>query len=730
MVAGVEKRGWAKELGFVALLLVVACAFCAPWFVGNSLPLRLEGLGSLAPWKDAGESVPALASHEDVLQTYPWFRFLHESALKGDSLLWYPLESLGHPFFALWDTRVLSPFSLPFYGASLADAFRYSVLLKLLLALWVAYYALRRLGFSRVLALFGSVSYGVSGIFLTAPMSPIADTMVWFPLWIVVLERFALGNHNAWPLGGLVLGILGFSGAPEGVLFAVCFAPLYLVLRIRLEGSSKESFSFSTLGIALLAGLGLLALQGLPYLEAIRHLESSATQGVLTSGDWSALFLPGLAGGQGAMLMSIGGIAILILPLWLSLFIHVEKPIRARTEAAFLSALLLVMVGSFASLLPAFSALSGATGMLFLAFPLVLMAVNAAEDWVHLDADQVKQVLKSLMVYAPVFWGGYIVLALVLAGGVGSYLAVGVYIVVIASVAFLLLRTLIKPSETTLGGGLTVLSLVWAIILIYPLRPVALEEAIYPETAMVQSLAGLKGRIGGRGGIAQWPLAGNGIESIRGSDGMMTARYQDFLAVCEEDPLLLRRAGASGLVLTKEDIQGPYARVRPVLQIEDVYASGAVLFRDLAVQSRARMIYAGQKTTWPGDGALMAGPKGQSLVEDAVIAPENPGPVASAIILGGGGNGEVRVQVEETRPGILVMADAWYPGWRATVNGHAAKVKPVDYAFRGVEVGQGKQDIVFNFQPNSVFFGKVISALSALAIMLALRKLLPRRRKS
>jgi uncharacterized membrane protein YfhO len=77
------------------------------------------------------------------------------------------------------------------------------------------------------------------------------------------------------------------------------------------------------------------------------------------------------------------------------------------------------------------------------------------------------------------------------------------------------------------------------------------------------------------------------------------------------------------------------------------------------------------------------------------------------------------------REGLLVVSDAWYPGWTATVDGKPADVERVNYVFRGVRVGPGAHRVEFAYRPLSWRIGWIVSLLAVLAIAAA--GLAPRR---
>lgn len=76
----------------------------------------------------------------------------------------------------------------------------------------------------------------------------------------------------------------------------------------------------------------------------------------------------------------------------------------------------------------------------------------------------------------------------------------------------------------------------------------------------------------------------------------------------------------------------------------------------------------------------------------------------------------VVVQAHLGAPGYLVLTDAYYPGWRALVDGRPAKIERADYYFRAVYLEEGKHTIEFVYDPLSFKVGLAIS-LASLALM-------------
>jgi hypothetical protein len=79
----------------------------------------------------------------------------------------------------------------------------------------------------------------------------------------------------------------------------------------------------------------------------------------------------------------------------------------------------------------------------------------------------------------------------------------------------------------------------------------------------------------------------------------------------------------------------------------------------------------------------------------------------------------VVVDVPAGAPGLLVLTDAYYPGWGATVNGHPAPILATDVAFRGVPVGSAASRIVFAYRSPGGDFGWGLPLLGLLGLVAA-----------
>ena len=77
----------------------------------------------------------------------------------------------------------------------------------------------------------------------------------------------------------------------------------------------------------------------------------------------------------------------------------------------------------------------------------------------------------------------------------------------------------------------------------------------------------------------------------------------------------------------------------------------------------------------------------------------------------------------------LVLADNWYPGWKAAIDGAPAEILVADHALRFIALPAGRHTIVFEFHPRTLAIGVAISLVTlAAAASVGARALITARR--
>jgi hypothetical protein len=85
---------------------------------------------------------------------------------------------------------------------------------------------------------------------------------------------------------------------------------------------------------------------------------------------------------------------------------------------------------------------------------------------------------------------------------------------------------------------------------------------------------------------------------------------------------------------------------------------------------------------------------------------------------------DTRVVVEKTGPdpGFVLLTDAFYPGWIASVDDEPARLLRADVMFRAVRVGSGTRRVVFEYHPTALKVG-IWTTAAAIVAMLVLARL-------
>ena len=89
---------------------------------------------------------------------------------------------------------------------------------------------------------------------------------------------------------------------------------------------------------------------------------------------------------------------------------------------------------------------------------------------------------------------------------------------------------------------------------------------------------------------------------------------------------------------------------------------------------------------------------------------------------------ELEVSLES--PGLVILADVYYPGWELTIDGKPAPIYRVNRLMRGAAVPPGTHHLVYSYAPQSFRIGAVLSilglgALGVLGVACALRPVDP-----
>ena len=127
----------------------------------------------------------------------------------------------------------------------------------------------------------------------------------------------------------------------------------------------------------------------------------------------------------------------------------------------------------------------------------------------------------------------------------------------------------------------------------------------------------------------------------------------------------------------------------------------------------------------PGEAVIVQ--KGSRPPALSDCSPEEPGEATITLYE----PERVVVSVEAEGEGLyLILSDAWYPGWEATVDGQHAEVLRASGLFRAVHVPEGSHEVTFTYRSRPFETGAAISGVCVLGALAGLLIRWPARRRS
>jgi hypothetical protein len=78
----------------------------------------------------------------------------------------------------------------------------------------------------------------------------------------------------------------------------------------------------------------------------------------------------------------------------------------------------------------------------------------------------------------------------------------------------------------------------------------------------------------------------------------------------------------------------------------------------------------------------------------------------------------IELEVSSSGPGYLVLADAYFPGWRVSVDGEERPLHRANHLFRAVPLEAGESRVVFEYVPRAFRVGLAASGVTALVLLI------------
>ena len=208
------------------------------------------------------------------------------------------------------------------------------------------------------------------------------------------------------------------------------------------------------------------------------------------------------------------------------------------------------------------------------------------------------------------------------------------------------------------------------------------------------------------------------VASANNFEPLLVGRYAALLEAAVEAPGLLRVMGVTHVVSDRPWPGGEPAHVSGRARIRP---GPAVLYRLSDAPGRAWVVPAARQVSPDEMLAALADsafdPTAEVLLEQPVSNIQHPASsIQYQVALQDTPNG-VTIHAVLDAPGYLVLADTWYPGWQAAVDGEPVELVRANYVFRAVVLDAGDHVVEMLYRPLSLRLGAVVS-LSMLIVLL------------
>ncbi|MDP2659784.1 MAG: oligosaccharide flippase family protein [Dehalococcoidia bacterium] len=231
-----------------------------------------------------------------------------------------------------------------------------------------------------------------------------------------------------------------------------------------------------------------------------------------------------------------------------------------------------------------------------------------------------------------------------------------------------------------------------------------------------------------------------GIQDARGYDSIILREYADYWKLMEEPHGLLYNRIYK--LVRPQSLTSPFLdllNVKYVLtnqpitdvgvsqHLKEVYRGEVIIYENLDYLPRAFLVTEAQSVSSRQDAlARMAEPgfdprKTVVLEVDGQLSPipESAAPAPALVTVTRYSANEVVVETASSQGGYLVLADNYFSGWRATLDGQSTPIYRADGTFRAVSIPGGPHRVVFKYSPDSFNFGLLATFFGLFCVVAA-----------
>jgi hypothetical protein len=262
----------------------------------------------------------------------------------------------------------------------------------------------------------------------------------------------------------------------------------------------------------------------------------------------------------------------------------------------------------------------------------------------------------------------------------------------------------------------------------------------YPRIPVLEEIAkSMPGRIVGFSCLPVALAQTQGLDDIRGYDAIDPARLMDVMALAADPRSPVLNYSQTQWFTPRVNLQPPDGiQLSPILDMLDVRY---VIFRGSPVSGMHPIFYGDDYWALVNHAALPHAfvpqqvevitndlvrltklasphfdPRAVAYVESPVELPDSCDGQAQ---INSETSDRVTLSVQMKTAGLVVLADLWDKGWKASLNGHPAPILRVNHVVRGVVVPAGNSSLEFQFTPESFVIGLYSAGLAGIILLIS-----------
>jgi len=730
------------------------------------------------PWLDykwgylVGVPVKNSLLTDIISQLYPWRDLAINIWKSGQIPLWNVYSFSGTPLLANWQSAVFYPLNLLMFLLGNGIGWSAIIILQPFLALVFTYLYLREIKISILPSVFGATIYSFSGFMMVyLEYNSAGQAAIWLPLILLILERYIKGkNYLLLPVLSFSFFFLLTSGNFQVSFYTILITFIYLCFR-----SIKDFKTIAEVAVFYILGLGLSAIQLIPtlelYLNSFRNIDNNIilnNYGLIPVKNIITFLAPDFFGnpvtgnGRGFIYQETAGyFGVLTIPFIISNLFKTKGSIAKFFGFALILSGLLVFDTPVGRLIyqlkvPLLST-SYASRALFLTD--FCAAILAAFGLDALNEKKKKISIFGILLFAILAITFSVILIQVLSSkhGIGNLTATQVSdlitslrnMVIPLGLVLLLLLSLkfIKKSKML---AITMILLTTIDLFKFGLKynPFVPIRLLYPNTPVTDFLKQNTGyyRID-REKINILPpntWIPYQLMSASGYDPLYSAEYANYYSVyngikpgaltsryAELDNYnspFLDLAGVKYLVVAKKDSHDVINKTSNEISYQISQTKYKRVFEDtvslvlqnLTVMPRVKQFsqYDIKANYLDAQNTLYNNYDFRNrIILNKVPAPSpsKPGTNDNVEIINYSSN-NVTIKSYSQGNSIVMLTDAYYPGWEVNIDGRKTQILVADGIYRAVSVPDGQHIIVFTYKPYSFKYGLLITLGSSLIL--------------